>query len=345
MVALRTVFSERHALRNAESELFGGELVPPFECPRRVEMIKARIEAIGLGPLEPMTEHGLEPVLAVHDSAFVAFLETACERWQAAGFKGEAIASSWPARRMAMRRPEHIDGALGYFAISGETAITKGTFEAARAAVDVALTGVDLLLAGERAVFALTRPPGHHAAFDMFGGYCFLNNAAIAAQALRLAGAGRVAILDVDFHHGNGTQDIFAARSDVYFASIHGRPEEAFPYFSGYADEIGKGPGEGATLNLPLPPGTEWADWAKALDQAGRGIERFGAETLVVSLGVDTFAKDPISFFKLTSDDFSRMGEAIAGLALPTLFVMEGGYALEEVGVNTVNVLTGFEGK
>lgn len=344
MAALKTVFSEQHALRDAKTELFGGELVPPFECPERAELIRARVLEVGLGPIVDAEEHGLEPVLAVHDPAFVAFLETAFERWQAAGFKGEAYPCAWPARRMTVRCPEHIDGQLGYYALAGETAITAGTYTAARAAADVALSAAALVAAGEPAAFALCRPPGHHAAFDMYGGYCFLNNAAIAAQSLRLAGGGRVAVLDVDFHHGNGTQDIFAARSDIFFASLHGRPEEAFPYFSGYPDERGVGPGDGATLNLPMPPGTDWVIWEEALGQAMRAIQRFGAETLVVSLGVDTFEHDPISFFKLKTDDFSRMGTAIATLGLPTLFVMEGGYAVAEIGVNTVNVLTGFEG-
>lgn len=342
---MKTVWSDRHALRNARTELYGGELVPPFESPERVRLIRARIEAVGLGPILEAKPHGLEPVLAVHDPDFVAFLETAFERWQAAGFKGEAYPCTWPARRMTMRRPEHIDGQLGYYAMAAETAITAGTFEAARAAADTALTAAGLLVQGEPAAFALTRPPGHHAAFDMYGGYCFLNNAAIAAQHLRASGAGKVAVLDVDFHHGNGTQDIFIGRGDILFASIHGRPEEAFPYFSGYADETGIGPGEGATVNLPLSPGTTWPDYAEALDQAARAIRRFGAETLVVSLGTDTFEKDPISFFKLGSDDFTRMGEQLAALGLPTLFVMEGGYAVAEIGVNTVNVLAGFEGK
>jgi acetoin utilization deacetylase AcuC-like enzyme len=342
---MKTVFSDKHALRDAKTELFGGELVPPFERPERARLIRARVEEVGLGPVVAATDHGLDPILAVHDPAFLAFLETAFARWQEAGFKGEAYPCAWPARRMTMRCPEHIDGQLGYYAMTGETSITKGTWEAARAAADTALTAADRLIQGEPAAFALARPPGHHAAFDMYGGYCFLNNAAIAAQALRLAGAGKVAILDVDFHHGNGTQDIFIGRGDILFASIHGRPEEAFPYFSGYADEIGKGPGQGATLNLPLPPGTAWDDWHEALGQAMRAIQRFGAETLVVSLGTDTFERDPISFFKLTTDDFTRMGRAIATLDLPTLFVMEGGYAVAEVGINTVNVLSGFEDK
>jgi acetoin utilization deacetylase AcuC-like enzyme len=245
---------------------------------------------------------------------------------------------------MTMRCPEHIDGKVGYYASSGETSITEGTYEAARIAADVALSAADFLLAGEPAAFALCRPPGHHAAFDMFGGYCFLSNAAIAAQHLRARGGGKVAVLDVDFHHGNGTQDIFAARGDILVTSLHGRPEEAFPYFSGYADETGIGPGRGATVNVPLPPGTTWPDYAEALGEAFRAIRRFGADTLVVSLGVDTFERDPISFFALQSDDFIRLGETIAALGQPTLFVMEGGYAVEEVGINTVNVLTGLEG-
>jgi acetoin utilization deacetylase AcuC-like enzyme len=342
---MKTVFSEKHVLRDAQTEFYGGQLVPPFECPERARLIKARIEETALGPIQDATEHGLEPILAVHEPDYLAFLETAFTRWQEAGFKGEAYACNWPARRMTMRRPEHIDGQLGYYALAAETAITAGTYQAARAAADVALTAADRLIQGDQAAFALTRPPGHHAAFDMFGGYCFLNNAAIAAQHLRANGAGKLAILDVDFHHGNGTQDIFAARSDILFASLHGRPEEAFPYFSGHADETGIGPGEGATLNLPLPPGTDWPTYTEALDQALRAIQRFHAETLVVSLGTDTFERDPISFFKLKSNDFTRMGQQLATLNLPTLFIMEGGYAVEEIGINTVNLLTGFQGK
>ena len=341
---MKTVYSDQHTLRDAKTEIFGGELVPPFECPERAFMIEAAVRAAGVGPIISPTEHGLDPILAIHDPAYLAFLETAFADWQAAGFKGEALPCAWPARRMTMRCPEHIDGKLGYYACSAETSITDGTYQAARIAADVALTAADLLTQGEPAAFALTRPPGHHAAFDMFGGYCFLNNAAIAAQHLRANGAGRVAVLDIDFHHGNGTQDIFAARGDILFASIHGRPEEAFPYFMGYADETGIGPGEGTTVNYPLPSGTDWNAYTEVLDQARRAIQRFGAETLVVSLGTDTFENDPISFFKLKSEDFTKMGEAIAKLALPTLFVMEGGYAVEEVGINTVNVLTGFEG-
>jgi acetoin utilization deacetylase AcuC-like enzyme len=197
---------------------------------------------------------------------------------------------------------------------------------------------------GVNEAFALCRPPGHHAASDMYGGYCFINNAAVAAQAFIDQGAGRVAILDVDFHHGNGTQAIFYDRPDVMFLSLHGDPKDAFPYFLGYADESGSGNGEGFNFNFPMGPDTSFTSWSSALDDACKKIANFGPDALVISLGVDTFEHDPISFFKLSSDDFKRYGATIAKLKLPTLFIMEGGYAVEEIGINTVNVLQGYEG-
>ncbi|WP_455774165.1 histone deacetylase family protein, partial [Burkholderia stabilis] len=196
-----------------------------------------------------------------------------------------------------------------------------------------------------RAAFALCRPPGHHAGREYMGGYCYLNNAAIAAQHGIAQGAARVAVLDVDFHHGNGTQDIFYERADVLFASIHGEPHVSYPYFSGYADERGAGAGEGFNLNLPLPKGTQWDTYATALGHAADAIVAHAPDLLVVSLGVDTFEHDPISHFRLRSPDYLRIGEALARLNLPTLFVMEGGYMVEEIGINAVNVLLGFEGR
>jgi len=177
----------------------------------------------------------------------------------------------------------------------------------------------------------------------LYGGYCFLNNAAIAAQFLCDQGAARIAILDVDFHHGNGTQDIFYDRADVLYVSLHGDPVDAFPYFSGYADETGIGAGLGFNLNLPLPRATEFPTWAAALATALGRIRKFSPDALVVSLGVDTYIEDPISFFRLHSADFGTYGRMIAGCKLPTMFVFEGGYAVADVGVNAVNVLTGFE--
>jgi acetoin utilization deacetylase AcuC-like enzyme len=341
---LQTVYTERHKLRASKTELSGGELVPPFECPERAEHILARVREVGLGPVVDPRAHGLDPVLRIHDAAFVKFLETCWTQWVARGFKGEAMPTVWPSRAMPRHvPPRDIDGLVGYYCLAGETTISEGTWEAAQASADVALTGQRIVAGGERAAFALCRPPGHHASTDMYGGYCFLNNAAIAAQAFLDQGAGRVAILDVDFHHGNGTQEIFYRRDDVLFLSLHGDPLDAFPFYLGGADETGEGRGEGFNVNYPLPPGTPYGAWSAALEDACGRIANYGPDALVVSLGVDTFEKDPISFFKLKSEDFTRYGARIAGLGLPTLFVMEGGYAVAEVGINTVNVLEGFE--
>jgi acetoin utilization deacetylase AcuC-like enzyme len=338
-----TVFSEEHLKRNAKTELYGGRLVAPHECPERAQIVLERVRAVGLGEVVPPARFGLGPALKVHDERFVEFLESAWRDWVAAGNLGEAIPDCWPARRMTQRCPSGIAGRLGYYAMAGETSISAGTWEAARAAADVAVTAAGHLQRGARGAFALCRPPGHHAARDLYGGYCFLNNAAIAAQSLRDHGAARVAILDVDFHHGNGTQDIFYDRADVLYVSLHGDPAHAFPYFSGYAEETGAGAGTGFNMNLPLPPATEFSAWAEALAQGLARVQRFAPDALVVSLGVDTFAQDPISFFRLASDDFSAYGRMIGASKLPTLFVFEGGYAVADVGVNAVNVLSGFE--
>ncbi|MCB1348049.1 MAG: histone deacetylase family protein [Maritimibacter sp.] len=340
-----TIYTEKHRLRDAQSELSGGELVYPFERPSRMDYILARLNDRALGAIVEPDDFGLDPILRVHTADYVDFLRTAWDEWQAAGFKGEAMITAWPARRMATTCPANIEGKIGYYGSSTETAISPGTWEAAYAGAQVALTAAERVRSGAPAAFALCRPPGHHAASDMFGGYCFLNNAAIATQYLRDKGAARVAILDVDFHHGNGTQDIFDSRDDVLFVSLHGDPMETFPYYLGHATETGSGAGEGYTLNFPMPPGTPYAVWRQSLAQGLARIADFAPDLLVVSLGVDAFERDPISFFKLTSADFHSMGTEIATAGLPTLFVMEGGYAIDEIGVNAVNVLEGFEGR
>jgi acetoin utilization deacetylase AcuC-like enzyme len=342
---MRIVHTDKHLLRNAKTELSGGRLVPPFEKPERVAHILARIAETGIGAPEAPRAFGLGPALRVHDERFVAFLATVWDRWVAQGHEGEVIPTCWPSRRMPWAGvPDAIDGAVGWYALAGETAISAGTWEAAQAAADVAVTGADIVAGGARAAFALCRPPGHHAAQDMYGGYCFLNNAAIAAQRLLDGGARKVAILDVDYHHGNGTQAIFWDRSDVLFLSLHADPVVEFPFFLGHASETGAGAGDGFTVNYPMPFGTVYDVWAQALEDALGRIRAYAPDAVIVSLGVDTFKLDPISRFRLESDDFTDYGRRIAGLGLPTLFVMEGGYAVAEIGINTVNVLTGFEG-
>ena len=340
-----TIYSPDHKRRNVRTELYGGELVPPFECPERMDYILERMQQVGLGDIEGPTEHSLDRILRVHDPAFIEFLQTCWSEWEARGYKGEAIPTVFPSRTMQQQRvPNEIDAKLGYYAMAIETSIGDGTWEAALASARVALTAQQKIADGLSSAFALCRPPGHHASGDQYGGYCFINNAAVSVQAFLDQGAKRVALLDVDFHHGNGSQSIFYGRDDVLFLSLHGDPVEAFPNFLGYADETGTGAGEGFNFNYPMSPGTPYASWLEALKAACREIGRYGPDALVVSLGVDTFEHDPISFFKLKSEDFQHYGGEIAKLGLPTLFVMEGGYAVEEIGINTVNVLTGFEG-
>jgi acetoin utilization deacetylase AcuC-like enzyme len=341
---MRTVYSERHRLQDGKAELIDGKLMPCFEKPERAELIIARVREVGLGAVLAPVAHGLEPLHRVHDVHFLHFLASASDAWVAEHGAYDALPLCWPTRSLRQIEPEAIDGKLSYFSFDAGTPITAGTWQAAQSSADVALTGAGLIADGvERAAFALCRPPGHHAARDCYGGYCFLNNAAIAAQALRDQGAARVAILDVDYHHGNGTQAIFYERADVLFLSLHGDPRQEFPFFLGHADEAGAGPGEGCNRNYPLPWGTGFEVWSAALDDACRQAEAFCPDVLVVSLGVDTFEEDPISRFRLRGEDFPRVGARIAQLALPTLFVMEGGYAIQPIGVNAVAVLTGFE--
>ncbi|MDN3552880.1 histone deacetylase family protein [Halomonas almeriensis] len=331
-------------LRQARTELDGGVLVAPYECPERVDLVLKRIQLARLGEVREPQAFGLEPVLAIHDPDYVQFLAECWAQWCALGRQGEAIAWIWPTRTMPGDViPDHLDGRLGHYALSADTSICAGTFEAAEASKDIALSAVRHSLTTGEPAFGLCRPPGHHAASDQFGGYCFFNNAGVVAQYALDHGKRRVAILDVDFHHGNGTQQVFYERDDVFFASIHGDPSHCFPYFLGHASETGRGRGEGFNANYPLAPGSAFDVWVQALDDALARLRAAECELLIVSLGVDAFEDDPISEFKLTSDDFSEMGRRLAAMGVPTTFLMEGGYAVEAIGTNVVNVLQGFE--
>ncbi len=341
---MHTVYSDNHRFQDGKSELNNGKLMPCFEMPLRAELVLAQVNASGIGPVINPALHGEAPISAVHTQPFIEFLRTAWDEWKAEHGDYDALPIIWPTRTLRHDKiPRAIDGKLSYFSLDAGTPITPGTWTAITSAVDVALTGVDLLNAGHRSAFSMCRPPGHHAAADVFGGYCFFNNAAIAAQAMRNQGIDRVGILDVDYHHGNGTQAIFYDRADVPFASLHADPFEEYPYFLGHADETGTGAGEGANHNFPLPWGTDWSAYDQALTEAVDRLRRHNVQALVVSLGVDTFDGDPISRFRLQHDDYLRMGARISELGVPTLFVFEGGYAVEAIGVNVVNVLRGFE--
>jgi len=344
---MKTVFTEDHRHQDGRLELMDGKFVPAFEMPRRAQIVIDRVRSKKLGPVVTPESFDLEPVYRVHDKGLVKFLQTAWDEWVQAHGCYDALPITWHTRAFRKKPPlpESIDGKLSYYALDAGTPITAGTWRAVRGAVDVALTGVKLVNGGDKVVFSLCRPPGHHAGSDFYGGYCFLNNAAIAAQAFRDLGAKRVAILDVDYHHGNGTQELFYNREDILTISIHADPLQEFPFFLGFADETGKGKGDGYHLNLPLRWGAKWDKYEEALSAAMKKLKKFAPDVVVVSLGLDTFKEDPISKFKLEHEDYLRMGEMIAGARKPTLFVFEGGYAVDALGINTVNVLTGFEQK
>ena len=340
-----TIYSSDHRLHQGV-ELKDGAVSESFEKPARAETVLAQVMASGLGEVLSPNSYDVSAYAGAHSERYVEFLAGAWNEWAQTGRTCQALPLVWPVRGLASARmPQFIDGKLGFFSMDAGSPINAGTWDAARSSADCALTGADRLAAGSRGAFALCRPPGHHAGREYMGGYCYLNNAAIAAQRCIDEGARRVAVLDVDFHHGNGTQDIFYDRDDVLFVSIHGDPAVSYPYFSGYADERGIGAGEGFNLNLPLPKGSAMREFEAALREAGDAIARHAPEALIVSLGVDTFEHDPISHFRVRTSDYPRVGALIARLGVPTLFVMEGGYMVDEIGVNAVNVLLGFEGK
>ena len=259
----------------------------------------------------------------------------------------DALPSVWPlAAKHGFRTdapPLNFAARLGQYAFDSGTPLMAGSWAAAREGAACALAAAQAMLGGEQFAMALTRPPGHHAGPNYMGGYCFINNAAVAAQALRDGGLPRVAVLDVDYHHGNGTQTCFDERSDVFTVSIHGDPRTEYPFFLGHTDERGHGAGEGFNLNLPLPRGTGFEAWWATLQTALQAVSDFAPQALVVPLGLDTFEGDPISGFTLRSADYLQVGRAIAQMGLPTVLTFEGGYAVTEVGFNTVNLLQGLQ--
>ena len=341
---MKTYFSPTQLLHDPKEEFVTGKLISAMEIPRRAASVTEAIEAASLGPILPPDDYGDDPLLRVHDPGLIEFLRNLHCAWHAQYPGSSPFPETSIARGMQNVAPRSLRGKLSYYCFDNGTPVLEHTWPAVRAAAHSALAAIRALAHGERETFALCRPPGHHAGRDFYGGYCFLNNAAIAAQDWVERTGEKCAILDVDYHHGNGTQEIFYSRDDVYFASIHADPSVAFPFFSGYSDEKGAGRGLGSNLNIPLPLGTAWAEYQSALAQALDAIVKFHPSALLVSLGVDTYAGDPISHFKLSTSDFHAMGCMIRQLSLPTAAVMEGGYATEQLGQNVVRFLTGLSG-
>ena len=335
-----------HARHSGRQEMYRGRLVPCHEVPARLDHVMAELQHRPMGELLAPPPAPRARIERVHHARYLDFVAGAWDEWVAqdpANAALDVLPSVWPARGFRTDvLPDNFSARVGLFAFDAGTPLMAGTWAAAQMGAGCALAAADAVLGGDRVAFALTRPPGHHAGPDFFGGYCFLNNGALAAQALRDGGARRVAVLDVDYHHGNGTQTIFYDRDDVLTVSIHGDPRTEYPFYLGHADETGEGAGLGFNLNLPLPRGTGFDTWLAALDAGLDRVRAFGADALVVPLGLDSFEGDPISGFTLRSPDYLHMGERLARAGLPTVFTFEGGYAVAAVGVNAVNVLQGF---
>lgn len=340
---MKLIYSDDHRDHAGTMEMRYDRLIPMSESPERMDMIMRALAMAGFADVVAPCAYGLEVVHQIHDPAFVNFLERCYPLWEAEfGPGGFATAYTFGMRGMAQVPNESVHSMLSCYTFDVCVPFVKGTWAAIRSAKDVALTGVDIIQQGEGAAFSLCRPPGHHASRDMAGGYCYLNNAAIAAQAHLNAGAERVAIIDIDYHHGNGTQAIFYDRPDVFFASLHCRPEDEYPFLMGYATETGEGAGKGYNLNLPMPRGTDYSTWGPTQAVALGRIRIYAPDVLVVSLGVDTFAGDPVGGFELQSPDYLDIGRQIRALDRPTHFVMEGGYAMSALGTNVANVITGY---
>ena len=344
---MQVFYSETHARHSPAFEVIdGGVRTLYLEMPERARRILAALEATSWAETSAPQDFGLEPVLAVHEPDYVDFLATAWSEWIASepeigsGSDRSELLPATFALRGQQHRPTSLLGRAGYYMMDLSAPVVEGTYPAALAAANCSLSAAGALTAGQRAAFALCRPPGHHAGRSNCAGYCYLNNACIAAN--WLSRTGRVALLDIDYHAGNGTQEILYERPDILSISIHGDPAQEYPYFAGYAEERGIGKGEGFHFNLPLPAGTDDAGYLKTLDQAISTIRKYSPGYLVVSAGMDIYAHDPLGRIKVSQAGIGEIGRRIAALELPSAIVLEGGYNNDALGVNVVSFLQGF---
>ncbi len=313
------------------------------EVAQRGVVIQEAVQAASLGEISPPSDFGLGPIAEVHQHDLIAFLQTAHERLLSAARVDVAIPTTFSLGVRPPHKPLSIWGLLGYYCFDVTSPIFKDTWEAAYWSAQTAVNAADWVRnSEEQLAYALCRPPGHHASRDTYGGFCYLNNAAIAAQWLVSEGQ-RVAVLDIDYHHGNGTQAIFYGRADVLTCSVHVDPLHDYPFYWGFADEYGTGAGNNLNFNYPLPIGTQEAAYLKALDEALRKIQAFVPDSLVVCFGADTLKNDPLGKFNLSVESYGRVGAKIASLNLPTIIIQEGGYLLSHLGESVVSFLQGIE--
>ncbi len=337
---MKAFYADEQKRHDPKMFLSSGAPRPNPEQPERIERLLLGAKAAGCEIVRPRA-HGLAPIAAVHTPEYLEFLEHIFERWQRiAGASEEVIPNIHPLAR-AGRYPASAVGQAGYHMADTACPISAETWQSVCWSAWSAVEAAEAVLAGAPTAYALCRPPGHHAFADVAGGFCFVNNSAVAAQHLRRS-AERVVILDVDLHHGNGTQGIFYARSDVLTISLHADPVRFYPFFWGHADERGEGTGLGYNLNLPLPRQSGDEEFLLALGAAFRRIRAFSPDALVVALGLDAFEGDPFGGLSVTTPGFSRIGEAIAGLKLPTVIVQEGGYLCDALSDNLTAFLSAF---
>ncbi|TVS07213.1 MAG: histone deacetylase family protein [Rhodobacteraceae bacterium] len=336
---MKAIFDDRQRLHDPQHFMANGKTYPSPESPERITRLMAGASAAGC-VFEAPRDSGLGPIAAIHSAEYLHFLRNIYTRWQRIPDAGpEVIPNIHPATRTD-NYPKSAIGQAGYHQVDTACPIGAQTWEAAYWSAQSAITGADLVAGGETAVYVLSRPPGHHAFADLAGGFCFLNNSAIAAERLRAKGL-QPAILDVDVHHGNGTQGIFYGRDDVLTASLHADPDRFYPFFWGGAQERGEGRGMGYNLNLPLPRGTDDSGYLAALETVLAHISAFGADVVVVALGLDAHIDDPFKGLAITTPGFQRIAEAIAALGLPLVLVQEGGYVSDALADNLTAFLGG----
>ena len=339
---MNVYYSEAHRKHEPPFEIFDGGLrVPYLENPDRMDRIVDALRATDWVEIIEPTDFGIDPIYAVHDKDYMDFLASAWTEWLATEAKDKStLLPSTFALRRHPQKPTSLLGRAGYYMMDLSACIVEGTYQAALASANCVLGAAEAVANSESAAFALCRPPGHHAGKDYAGGYCFLNNAAVAAN--WLSTKEKVALLDVDYHCGNGTQDIFYERDDVLTISIHADPNFEYPHYAGYANETGSGPGLGYHKNFPLTRGTDDAGYFLALEEALGLISTFAPTYLVVSAGMDIYADDPLGTLKVTTEGIGEIGKRISALGLPTVLVMEGGYNNEALGRNMVTFLSTF---
>jgi len=346
-LSIPVTWTDAHRLHALESAVWVGVSIDADELPERADRIRAALEDAG-APVVEAQAHDDDALLSVHDAGLVDFLSTAWKDWDAAGLPHDpgqpnVVGYIFPTPSLLAgiepRVPAALSARTGTWCFDTMTAVGEGTWEAARAAVDTALTAADLVLAGVPAAYACCRPPGHHVTRSAFGGSCYLNNAAIAAQYLREHGVARVALLDIDAHHGNGAQAIFWTSDEVLTASVHVDPAEGwFPHFLGFADESGP-----SNLNVPLAPESGDDAWLAGVDRLVDAAREHGSDALVVALGVDAAAADPNSPLAVTEAGFREAGHRLGALGLPTVLVQEGGYVFETLGTLVGATLGGLD--